>query len=82
MAKRKKANAGRSPIILKLRRSQLDNNKGSGGLEIGVFGHKGDPCDANPAPCQIFLEWYEGKLQLHVWDGSAADPKTIIIPEA
>ena len=59
---------------LELLPKNLDNNKGGGGLEIRVPGFKGNPeC---PDEAQIFIEYYEGKLRVHVWNGEA-DPNTV-----
>ena len=38
---------------------------------------KGCP-DAEPTE-QVYIEVFEGKLRVHVWDGSESDPKTIEI---
>ena len=48
-------------------------------VEIGVKGFKTSPTDVDGEPAQIFIEIYEGKLQVHVWDGSSQDPQTIVI---
>jgi len=45
----------------------VDNNKGGAGLEIRVPGFKANPeC---PDDGQIFIEYYEGKVRVHVWNG-------------
>lgn len=41
------------------------------GLEIGVSGFPGDGAKS---PCQVFIEVYQGVLQIHVWDGTQEDP--------
>lgn len=52
------------------------------GIEIGVKGFQSDPsCDPSE-PTQIYIELYEGKLHVHVWDGSSEDPQTIKIDAA
>lgn len=51
----------------------------SHGLEIGVFGFRDNPTTALEFPSQIFIEVYEEKLRVHVWDGTSEDPQTIII---
>lgn len=47
--------------------NELDNNNGSGGIEILIPGALGNPNDVIPTP--IFLEYYEGKVMLRVWNG-------------
>ncbi len=44
------------------------------GLEISVSGFKGDNSEE---PAQVFIEVYEGKLRIHVWDGNE-DPCTSV----
>jgi len=39
------------------------------GLEIAVKGYKAESTDASEMPAQIYVEVYEGKLQVHVWRG-------------
>ena len=51
----------------------LDNNEGGGGLEIEVLGYKGDI--EGDHQTNVFLEIYEGKLRVHVWNGNQ-DPIT------
>jgi hypothetical protein len=80
MAKRKYHRGPNSPVRMVLGVNSLDNNRGSGGLEINVPGFQGDPLDGNDAPCQIFLEYYEGKLQAHIWNGTSSEPQTIFFP--
>jgi hypothetical protein len=63
---------------LELVTKNLDNNAGGGGLEILVPGFKGNPeC---PDEAQIFIEYYEGKLRVHVWNGDP-DPTTVELEE-
>jgi hypothetical protein len=51
----------------------LNNDAGGKGLEIKVPGFLGNPeC---PEGGQIFIEIYEGKLRVHVWNGES-DPVT------
>lgn len=52
---------------LKITKEEIDNNEGSGGLEIKVPGFKANP--ACPDDGQIFIEYYEGKVRIHVWNG-------------
>jgi hypothetical protein len=49
------------------------------GLEIGVKGFKSSPTDADSERTQVYIEIYEGKLKVHVWDGSSEDPSTVEI---
>lgn len=37
------------------------------GLTITVEGFRGDI--THPVPSQVFIEFYEGKLRVHVWNG-------------
>ncbi len=57
------------------------NELGTGpeGLEINVEGFQHDPTSADSEPTQIYVEIYEGKLRVHVWDGSSEDPRTVVI---
>jgi hypothetical protein len=48
-------------------------------LNITVRGFDGCPSDAEPS--QVCIEYHEGQLQIHVWDGSKQDPVTFVIPE-
>jgi hypothetical protein len=41
------------------------------GLAVTVAGFKGDV--GHEVPSQVFIEIYEGRLRVHVWDG-AEDP--------
>lgn len=52
---------------------------GTNALEIGVIGFNSNPTDAEAQPSQVCIEVYEGKLRVHVWDGSSQDPQTTII---
>ena len=61
---------------LSLDKKELDNNAGSGGLEIVIEGCTGDPQEKKPGTA-VFIEFYEGKVLAHVWDGTEQDPKTI-----
>jgi len=63
---------------LELRPEQISGEKGNG-LEIGVPGFNSSPADAEDHPSQVYIEFYEGKLAVHVWDGSGEDPQTIRI---
>ena len=60
-----------------LNKNSLDNNKGSGGLEINILGCKGNPTDVK-GNGQVFIEYHEGKVKVHVWNGTE-DCQTLII---
>jgi hypothetical protein len=47
------------------------------GVEIVVPGFKGDALSADPI--QLFLEVYEGKLRVCVWDGTTNGDATRIV---
>lgn len=49
------------------------------GLEIHVKGFKGETTAEKGQETQVFIEVYEGQLQIHTWDGSGEDPVTVII---
>jgi hypothetical protein len=46
------------------------------GLEISVEGFAGDLGGAQAS--QVFIEVYEGNLQIHVWNGDAEDPHVTV----
>jgi hypothetical protein len=48
-----------------------------GGLNISIPGFKGNPDDKFSTP--VYIEYYEGKLLVHIWRGEP-DPLTIEIP--
>ena len=51
-------------------------NEGQGmGLEIRINGLDGNPEGGE----SIFLEHYEGKVQLHVWTDNQQNPQTIVL---
>lgn len=55
------------------------NNEGNGkGLVIKIKGLKGDSSDKAPGT-SVLIEYYEGKVQLHVWTNNKQDPQTIIL---
>jgi hypothetical protein len=63
-------------IKINVDETTIDNTNGGKGIEIKVDGYKGNPeC---PDEAQIFIEVYEGKLRVHVWNGNN-DPETIEI---
>ena len=52
---------------IELNSEYIDNNEGGGGFSIRVPGFKANPeC---PDDGQIFIEYYEGKVRVHVWNG-------------
>lgn len=60
---------------LTIRKEQLHEYQN--GLNIIIPGFKGNPADAEPT--QVYIEYYEGKLLVHIWRGEP-DPLTIEIP--
>jgi hypothetical protein len=63
---------------LHLTKKELDNNSGSGGLEIYIPSVIASPTDAPDKKCPIFIEYYEGQIHVRVWDGKE-DPTTITL---
>jgi hypothetical protein len=59
--------------------ADLNNDNGGGGLEIRVPGYKNSSED--PHGAQIFIEEYQKKLRVHVWNGND-DPTTVEIDPA
>jgi hypothetical protein len=51
------------------------------GLEIGVKGFQSSPADYQHFPAQVYIEIYEGKLRVCVWNGSSEDPAAIHVIE-
>lgn len=39
------------------------------GLEIGILRFKDSPANDANWPSQIFVEYYQGKVRVHVWNG-------------
>lgn len=58
---------------LTIDKEEIDNNEGSAGFEIKIPGFNGNP--DSPEEGQIFIEYYEGKIKVHVWNGES-DPIT------
>lgn len=67
-------------LRMSLTKHRLDNTKGSGGLEITLQDCIGNPQESEPGTA-VFIEYYAGKYQVHVWDGTQQDPITIILKE-
>jgi len=44
------------------------NSKLCDGLEIHIKGYEGSPEMIDEANAQIFIESYEGKVRIHVWN--------------
>ena len=65
---------------LKIKRKQIRHEGCKGGLEILIPGVLGDPTYAGKGnmQCPIFIEEYNGKIQIHIWDGKQ-DPQTIVL---
>lgn len=79
--KQRKTRIKRTPeppvnIRMSLSKKQLDNSEGSGGLEITIPDCIGNPQEEMPGT-SVFIEYYEGHFQVHVWDGTQQDPITI-----
>lgn len=55
---------------------------GANGLEISITGYKTNPTDSRDCPSQVYIEEYDGVLQIHVWDGTSEDPQTIRIAQS
>ena len=67
---------------MKLQVTKKDlTNQGSGGLEIKIKNCPGDPTEDEPGT-SVFIEYYEGKVQVHVWDGNQQDCQTIILKQS
>lgn len=47
------------------------------GIEIKLAGCIGDPVDKKPGTA-LYIEYYEGKVQVHVWNGEADCQTTIL----
>lgn len=57
-------------------KEEIKTNEAAHGIEIAVRGFQGD---AGSVPAQVFVEFYNGKLAVHVWDGSSEDAQTFVI---
>lgn len=55
-------------ISLHVTQKELENTQGSGGVEIHIEGIVGNPEDGSSIP--IFIEKYEGKVRVIVWNGN------------
>jgi len=66
------------PKTIILSHKDLINADGSfkpGGVEIRILGFKGNPeC---PDDGQIWIETYEGKTWVHIWNGDSGDPVNV-----
>ena len=63
---------------LHLTKEDLNNNHGNGGLEIYFPGVLANPTDVPGKECPIFIEYHNGSVLVHVWDGKE-DPTTITL---
>ena len=63
-------------IAINITEKELDNNSGSGGLEIVIPGLIGDPQSEDSIP--VFIESYEGDIRVIVWNGEP-DPQIITL---
>ena len=59
----------------KFTRKQLNE-----GIEIRIAGCKGDPTDKVPGTV-LYIENYDDKVQVHVWDGTSQDCQTTILEQ-
>ncbi len=50
---------------------------GPQGLEIGVTGFRSNPADHKNFPSQVYIEVYDGKLRVCIWNGNSEDPDAI-----
>ena len=70
---------------IRVRPDQIASEKGGLCITVEGFtaeGFKGSPCDDAPEP-YVHLEYIEGKLQIHIRDGSGENPIiTHTIPRA
>jgi hypothetical protein len=64
-----------------LKKENLSNDHGSGGLEIAIEGFTGDPTETSPGTA-VFLENYKGEMRVVVWDGTKVDPQIIILKKS
>lgn len=62
---------------IELTAGEIDASGTGLGVEIFVAGFKHDSAEHNAT--QVYIEVWDGKLLIHVWDGSGEDPKTIAI---
>lgn len=64
---------------MKIPAADLNNDNGGGGLEIKVQGYKNNPEDSTGT--QIFIEQYQKKLRVHVWNGNVNPTTVEVDPE-
>ena len=58
----------------------LDKKSLSDGLEIVIKGCTGNPADKEPGSV-MFFEYYNDKVQVHIWDGTQQDPQTVTLKQ-
>ena len=61
-----------------LSKDEINTLECGSGLIIGIEGFKGNPVDAQGIYEQIYIEYWEGKIRIHVWNGEQ-DAKTLEI---
>ena len=66
---------------ISLDKKDIENKDGGRGVEIVIEGCVGDPAEKFPGTA-VFIEHYEGKVQVHVWDGTQQDCQTIILKQS
>ena len=65
-------------VVLDL--ADVENDQGCGGFELQVRGYEGNPEEETKDTAQVFIEKYDGRVMIHVWDG-ASDPVTFVLVE-
>ena len=76
MAKLTKLANGNATGITLTQKDLGKGDEGQGrGLEINIQGLKGNPADG----CSVWIEYFEGKVQLHVWTNNEQNPQTITL---
>ena len=65
---------------LLIRREDIGKgHQGQGrGLEIAIEGLRGDIAEVSPGT-SLFIEYYNNKVQLHVWTDGVVDCQTIVL---
>ena len=67
---------------INLKPHELENTgitaESSGGVAIHIDGYKGNPQEVDEETTQIFIERYEGRVQIHVWNDTQ-DPVTFVL---
>ena len=64
-----------NPMRMQFRDSDLIPH----GLEIGILGYKDNPANHPQWPSQIYIEFHEGHIRVHVWNGTEDPAATVCI---